>query len=451
MRSRGAGSSHENKEQHSLYSEDGWIESPYERQTGTASADGDEHDDKRHNDPLTLHRLKGKSAAVPGRPRRKVVKGNNNQRNNNKHTSWLFVSPQWWNRYFGWWPTATTTWFQNDNSKLVLAVLLWYSLGIISISTSKLLLTTSKVAPNHPRYYHHVGGVPPLFLTLQQFLLGSTFLRFLLSIKFLNSPGLQPWSVLHSLGSGSGDGHHSGGDKRRPLKRNHPNNSTTQSSSSTTLATLSHLVHARHTRYLLCSGTFFSMGFLATNYGFSGSSAAFVETIKAAEPITSASLVVLWKLEVISQSEWWSLACIVAGVLLSTVGNQSSTTATSSSTATSTTTTTSAFTTLAASFASCVIVMASNLLFSFRGLYQKLLRAEHIPVQVLDDLNLQFRFQQLGVWILMIPVLVCNGPGILRHVYMVTTTPKVGLLASGILMRYIGLALLNGLAFTSYK
>jgi drug/metabolite transporter (DMT)-like permease len=185
------------------------------------------------------------------------------------------------------------------------------------------------------------------------------------------------------------------------------------------------------------------MGFVATNFGFSGSSAAFVETIKAAEPITSAALCVLWQIETISPMEFWSLACIVAGVVLSTVGNQETTT-TSGNTATITTT-------LAASFASCVIVMASNLLFSFRGLYQKLFRASHIPVSVLDDLNLQFRFQQLGVWILCIPVAIWNGPGILRHVYMVTTTPKVGLLASGILMRYMGLALLNELAFTSYK
>jgi hypothetical protein len=34
---------------------------------------------------------------------------------------------------------------------------------------------------------------------------------------------------------------------------------------------------------------------------------------------------------------------------------------------------------------------------------------------------------------------------------MVTTTTKVELLANGILMRYMGLALLNELAFTTYK
>jgi hypothetical protein len=100
----------------------------------------------------------------------------------------------------------------------------------------------------------------------------------------------------------------------------------------------------------------FSVGFIATNFGFSGSSAAFVETVKAAEPITCAALCVLWRIETISPLDFWSLACIVAGFVLSTVGNQETTSGNAA--------------TLAASFASCVIVMASNL-FSFRRLYQK--------------------------------------------------------------------------------
>jgi hypothetical protein len=81
-------------------------------------------------------------------------------------------------------------------SSLFLAVVLWYSLGVISISTSKLLLLKSKLPPGSNRYYQHVGGVAPLVLTLQQLLLGITFLRLLLSIRCLQSPGIQPLASL---------------------------------------------------------------------------------------------------------------------------------------------------------------------------------------------------------------------------------------------------------------
>lgn len=61
---------------------------------------------------------------------------------------------------------------------LLIAVSLWYLLGVLSIGTTKLLLNE---------------GVPPLYLTLQQLFLGSNFLRFLLQYKALGSAGLAPW------------------------------------------------------------------------------------------------------------------------------------------------------------------------------------------------------------------------------------------------------------------
>jgi hypothetical protein len=94
--------------------------------------------------------------------------------------------------------------------------------------------------------------------------------------------------------------------------------------------------------------------------------------------------------------------------------------------------------------------MASNLCFSFRGLHQKLFRASsHGSVAQIDDLNLQFRMQQVGVYALVLPVLVLNLPGMIASVWEVSRT--VGLIQSGILLRYLSLALVNGLAFTSYK
>jgi drug/metabolite transporter (DMT)-like permease len=199
--------------------------------------------------------------------------------------------------------------------------------------------------------------------------------------------------------------------------------------------------------YLVLAGACFALGFLATNCGFSGSSAAFVETIKAAEPITSAGLAVWWKIESLSQPEVASLASIVAGVLLSTLGNSNGGDDAADKLSASASTTSSTGVVMA-SLASCLIVMAANLCFSFRGLYQKLFRKSH-PAHVVDDLNLQYRMQQIGIGLLLVPLMVWNLSGILRHVYLVSS--RVGLWQSGVLVRYTLLSIVNGLAFTSYK
>jgi drug/metabolite transporter (DMT)-like permease len=187
--------------------------------------------------------------------------------------------------------------------------------------------------------------------------------------------------------------------------------------------------------HLVLSGIYFSLGFFVTNYSFQQSSAAFVETVKAAEPITSAAIAVAWGIETLSNQETASLLCIVTGVLLSTLGSSNS-----SSTGGG----------FAASLRSCWVVMTANLFFSFRGLQQKLFRASpHGTTQMVDDLNLQYRMQQLGVAILLMPVMVFEMPSLLNRVW--TLSVHIGLLRSGMLQRYIGLALVNGFAFASYK
>ena len=106
--------------------------------------------------------------------------------------------------------------------------------------------------------------------------------------------------------------------------------------------------------------------------------------------------------------------------------------------------------TLAESIRSCSVVMASNLCFSFRGLHQKLFRASSQGnVAQVDDLNLQFRMQQIGVYALLGPVLLLNVPSMITSVWELSRT--VGLIKSGILLRYVSLALVNGMAFTCYK
>lgn len=212
---------------------------------------------------------------------------------------------------------------------------------------------------------------------------------------------------------------------------------------------------------LVASSIFFCLGFLATNHGFFASSASFVETIKASEPITSAMVAVWWGIEFLSYKECVSLGTIVAGVVLSTVGNSGAGGGGHHSNnqhhhilhqhAAAAATAHMGF---VESARACLIVVASNLCFSFRGLYQKLFRATpEGNAQVVDDLNLQYRMQQIGTAILIIPALIWDMPTILRHIMLVVSTSgNAGLFrSSGILWRYIGMALLNGFAFTSYN
>eukprot|EP00980_Cylindrotheca_fusiformis_P029528 scaffold23499_cov109-Cylindrotheca_fusiformis.AAC.5 len=314
-------------------------------------------------------------------------------------------------------------------SSLVLAVLLWYSLGIISISTSKWLLLQSKLPVGSNRYYYHVGGVAPLVLTTQQLALGSTFLRFLLSIRCLQSPGIQPLASLctrnKNKSSASSPAPIAGSSLRA---RRHMMAFKDVSS----LETIKLLIQHQHTRYLCLAGICFSLGFFCTNLGFHSASASFVETIKASEPITSAILAVSWGLEVLTNVEVTSLATIICGVLLSTLGNAPSNNDS-----------------VGASFLSCTIVMASNLCFSFRGLYQKLFQSRSSHSVLMDDLNLQYRMQQMGMIVFIVPTILWEGPSVVEHIYQVWT--KVGLVTSGIMLRYIGLSILNAVAFASYN
>ena len=119
-----------------------------------------------------------KMKAVPGRPRRR---GNANtaslprRRKNKQSFRYRLMNARWMKN-----PMQTSS----PMASLFVAVILWYTLGVVSITTSNLLMM-------EPRDY--VGGVPPLFLTLQQLIIGTTLLRFLLSIRFLRSAGVQPW------------------------------------------------------------------------------------------------------------------------------------------------------------------------------------------------------------------------------------------------------------------
>jgi len=275
-------------------------------------------------------------------------------------------------------------------SSIFIAVFLWYMLGVLSIATTKLLLQ---------------ARVPPLYLTLQQLFLGSNLLHMMLHMRaFGSSAGLLPWPkpVVSKI----------------PVRRIQQQNVES--------------FRNFHLRDLILAGVYFSFGFAATNISFSGASAAFVETIKAAEPITSASTAVLWGIEVLSIPEAASLGTIVIGVLLSTLGNSSSGDVTATST-------------LSKSLQSCAIVMLANICFSFRGLHQKLFRNVY-PKIPFDDLNLQFRMQQMGMMMLIAPVLIWDGRRILTSLWVYNQRPTLEYS-----LYLLGLSVVNGFSFTIYN
>ena len=334
---------------------------------------------------------------------------------------------------------------------LVVAVILWYSLGVASISSSKVLLTPYDGIDIDDEYlddayethavFQHVGGLPPLFLTVQQLLLGSTFLRLAIEANFLGltTRGLVSLDELYRS-------MHSGSSKQQLASIGNSSNPVPG--------------------YLVKTGVFFALGFLTTNMAFGAAAPTYVETLKAAEPISSAILAVLWGIEILSLGEILGLLGIVGGVLMSTTGTTHSV-GTSDNAQSSLVVATS-------------IVMASNLCFSLRGLYQKLFRkgAAKIQQQIaeeqaacdfdseepaarpltatkpssapLDDLNLQFRMQQTGVILLVGPMFLLHGPSLLRHVMGMAgslSTPNF----VRVVRRYALWSIGNGLAFSSYN
>jgi hypothetical protein len=69
-------------------------------------------------------------------------------------------------------------WINLQNFTTTVAVILWYLLGVVSITTTKVLLSTIHVKP--------------LWLSLQQFLFGGWFLNLLLQCRLISSVGKQP-------------------------------------------------------------------------------------------------------------------------------------------------------------------------------------------------------------------------------------------------------------------
>jgi len=283
------------------------------------------------------------------------------------------------------------------------AVLIWYILGVLSISTTKILLTN-----------YETIGITPSILTLQQLFIGMIVLRLWI---WKTKSDTTSYPIIHfkKIISIAYNGN----------KKDNINNDTFGYFE------------------LFSSGIFFTLGFLFTNLSFSAADASFVETIKASEPISSASLSVLWKLETMSLEESYSLLGICVGVIMSTVGNANGGAKINESIV--------GGSALMQSLRSSVIVMGSNICFSFRGLYQKLFRASPIGrPHVVNDIYMQYLIHKIGVVVMVVLVVWLDFSSLIPMWYESIMVGGI-LSSSQQMVSFLLLSLVNGLAFTHYN
>jgi len=341
------------------------------------------HLEKRHL--YTSTQEKAYSSILPGRIRRRKY---SSPSSGTTHVNYLLKSFRRMirNRFI-------TRW------KVHLVVLSWYILGCVSITTTKILLRD--------------WGVTPMNLTCQQLFIGGCTLYAWISLHL--SGGTTSTATATTAYQGKWDT-----IWYRPRKM--------------TLAV----------KYLYFTAICFAFGFYTTNRSFFGSHASFVETIKAAEPITSATVAYLWGIEGLSRQELFSLLGMCTGVVVSTVGN--ALLATSTSSTMKVLSPGSPSSALSDSFLSTSIVLVSNLCFSFRGLFQKLLRSyPEGSLAILDDIHLQLRIQQIGFVLFLGPIIIVERKQILgKFIYLMGLSDSSS-------FQYIGLSIINGIAFASYK
>jgi hypothetical protein len=132
---------------------------------------------------------------------------------------------------------------------LPIAITAWYLVGVVSIVTTKVLLSDWQV--------------PPLVVTFQQLSTGSCVLWVYL---LLFQGGAQPWPWDTTSNKG--------------------NNSSSLSIDVASIDVSLSKAPMRHYDFIL-AGLFNALDFLASNTAFSQSAASFVETVKASEPITT--------------------------------------------------------------------------------------------------------------------------------------------------------------------
>ena len=262
---------------------------------------------------------------------------------------------------------------------LFVAAFVWYVVGVGSICTTKMLLMKEY-------------AVPPLVLTFQQLVLGSSMIRICLAVT----------------------------GKLQPLPQEQ------------------HREPQQYSIYFdfVLMGLFNALDFLASNTCFAHSAASFVETIKASEPITTTAIALFFRIDKLRTPEAMSMVVLIGGVYFATVGNTEAAThgvAPSSGVSTELS--------LHESVKTAIIVMTANVCFALRAKSQKLFRA-HDEGRAMNDANLLMRMQQIGAASLLVPFLLFEGPGVWERTLATSyETQKT----------YCVLALINAAAFFSYS
>lgn len=149
------------------------------------------------------------------------------------------------------------------------------------------------------------------------------------------------------------------------------------------------------------TGLFNALDFLASNTCFSHSSASFVETIKASEPLTTTAIALFFGIDTLNGVEAICILVLIGGVFLSTLGNHSGLDGHDNPV-------------FQESVKTTLIVMTANLCFALRAKSQKLFRM-YPEGRKLDDANLLMRMEQIGALSMTIPVLIFELPNILER------------------------------------
>jgi drug/metabolite transporter (DMT)-like permease len=279
---------------------------------------------------------------------------------------------------------------------LMVLVVVWYSIGVASICTTKILADQ---------------GIPPLVLTFQQLLLSSILLRIHLGITGEVQP--LPKVVLSKFQtilrchrpireSKEDDTHNS----------NHANSNIDDEVDKT--VTYAGKLPSNDHLYIHFGlmGVFDGLDFLSTAIGFTMANASFVETVKSSQPITTTAVALFFGIDTLQRTEALAMAVIVAGVFCATLGNtddqndnmmqQDHLPLHSSGM------------TMTQSIHTVIIGITANLMFALRVNSQKTFRA-HPEGRKINDTNMLMWMQRMGSLALSIPVTIWELPGVIQR------------------------------------
>lgn len=318
-------------------------------------------------------------------------------------------------------------WIPWDKFIFLAAVAAWFLVGVIAIVTTKILATTWKV--------------PPLLLTTQQMILGSTLLRWILEM----TQAIQPWPQTTRIIADTEQDKDTDGVIMDVANTTSPLIDKSDGGSNVAFTRAFTNDHPSYDRDFILVGLFNALDFLASNSAFHCSDASFVETIKASEPITTTMVALIWRIDQLQLKEGMALLVLISGVLLATFDNAETHEKYSHKNA--------SMHTLKAyndqpekalaylAFRTALTVMIANICFAFRALSQKKYRANKMLRQ-LNDVNLLYRMQQMGAVALVVPSLVAHWSIVFDSVLLESTSRQ---------LHYLMLAAINSSAFACYN